>query len=141
MTSLYLAGPMRGYRYYNFSTFLQAAEDLRRDGLEVVSPAELDLAEGFNPTLSMEAQGFSRDEAMRRDIQALLTVHAVGFLPGSGASPGARAEFVVAQALGLVVGTVDPYWSAAGVRWGLHPASYAQLEYWLDEDALAAPAV
>lgn len=136
MTIIYLAGPMRGYRYYNFLAFQTAADDLRLDGFVVVSPAELDLAEGLDPMYPMEEQGFSREEAMRRDIRAILNVHGMGFLPGSGASPGARAEFEIAKALGLLVGLVEPRWDHLAVRWEFVPRSYAQIEDWMDGETV-----
>ncbi len=42
-TKLYLAGPMRGIKDYNFPTFMEMAKRLRSMGLQVWNPAERDI--------------------------------------------------------------------------------------------------
>lgn len=44
---LYLAGPMRGHDNFNFPAFWDAARVLRERGHEIVSPAEIDVEEGY----------------------------------------------------------------------------------------------
>ena len=47
-TRLYLAGPMRGYKDFNFPAFIEATKKLREAGYIVSCPAEMDRADGFN---------------------------------------------------------------------------------------------
>jgi hypothetical protein len=101
----YLAGPMRGYEDLNFPAFHEAAKHLRDVvGWDVVNPAEMDLALGFDPTV--ESFTFTLDDwfsAMRRDIAVLLEprVDRIVFLPGWRDSRGANVERIVAEAIGL----------------------------------------
>lgn len=46
---IYIAGPMRGHKFYNFPHFDAAEERLRRLGYDVVNPAALDRARGIHP--------------------------------------------------------------------------------------------
>jgi hypothetical protein len=105
---LYIAGPMRGYPRYNFDAFDEAQWTLEDAGHEVISPAQLDRDLGFDPDKTLEEQGFSVEEAMRRDVHAILEVDGVALLPGWEQSQGARTERTVAQALGLAIYEFDP---------------------------------
>jgi hypothetical protein len=89
---------MRGHYYYNFPAFLDAAEKLRVAGYTVLSPAEHDLQEGFDPGRPMEEQGFDLREALRWDVAAVLRSDLLVFLPGWALSKGATAEYYVARA-------------------------------------------
>lgn len=110
---VYLAGPMRGRPLYNFPAFHAAARALRRLGVEVLSPAEDDLADGFVPTEGMDtatpttfADNFTEEDfhaAMRRDLLTVLSVDAVVVLPGWEGSTGATAEVFVADIVGTQV--------------------------------------
>lgn len=42
MTTVYLAGPMSGYENHNYAAFKEATEKLRKLGLRVESPHEID---------------------------------------------------------------------------------------------------
>jgi hypothetical protein len=107
----YIAGPMRSIKLYNFPAFDAAAKDLRANGIEVVSPAELDRNEaGFDPTKlpddwdwSTLPEDFCLRHAAARDLAAILTCDAIHLLPGWQDSKGARAERAVAEWLGLGV--------------------------------------
>lgn len=108
MMRTYLAGPMRGYHLLNFPAFDSAAADLRRHGLTVVSPAELDRAAGFDPAhlpkdWDWTALPFPLRLAVERDLAAILKCDAIHLLPGWQESIGARAEKAVAEWLGLAV--------------------------------------
>ena len=99
----YLAGPMRGYKSFNFPAFHEAAKHLRSVvGWDVVSPAEMDLELGFNPN----TQRFGLNDfylAMRRDLAAILEpkIDRIVFLPKWEASRGANVERTIGEAIGL----------------------------------------
>lgn len=106
----YCAGPMRNITHYNFGAFDAAASELRSAGWEVVNPADFDREMGFDPmTLpddfdwSELPEGFDMAEIVRRDIKALSECDAIYLLRGWHRSKGARAEFAVAEWLGLMV--------------------------------------
>lgn len=98
---LYVAGPMRGYELFNFPAFAEATEKLRAAGYEVVSPAEEDVKRGFDPAVSMDFNEAMYHEAMRRDIELVLSVDGVALLHGWRKSTGANVEHDVARAIGL----------------------------------------
>lgn len=104
---VYVAGPMRGYDLWNFPAFDAASEQLRQWGHEVISPAELDRAIGFDEYTGVLPEGFI-EGALRRDIEALLKVQAVVLLPGWRASSGVAIELTVARALGLDLFELHP---------------------------------
>jgi hypothetical protein len=99
----YLAGPMRGHDLFNFPAFDSAAEWLREDGYEVISPAELDREVGFDPAIDSDVDDDFLAGAMRRDVTALTQVDGVVLLPGWEGSTGTRFELTVARAMGLPV--------------------------------------
>jgi len=111
-TRVYLAGPMRGYKYYNFPAFHKIANELRTFWAEVVSPAELDVLDGYDPMTLPEDNDWNKfpsdfpmtfDECVSRDIQHLLTCDTIYLLKGWEESKGARAELAVAKWRGLDV--------------------------------------
>jgi hypothetical protein len=103
----YLAGPMRGHFLMNFPAFDAAAADLRASGIDVISPADLDRAAGFDPTNLPKDWDWSRlpegmlREVAERDLAAVLICDSIHLLPGWQESKGARAERAVAEWLGL----------------------------------------
>lgn len=99
---------MRGYKLLNFPAFDSAAFDLRSQGIEVVSPADLDRAAGFDPVnlpdgWDWNALPFPLLHAVERDLSAILKCDAIHLLPGWQDSRGARAERAVAEWIGLGV--------------------------------------
>ena len=108
----YIAGPMRGFKAFNFPAFFGAAEHLRAIGAEVFSPAERDLEfykengidvmeqEGTNEELA--AMDFDLREAFASDTEFICrkATH-IYMLPGWSRSTGATAERALAIALGL----------------------------------------
>lgn len=98
---LYLAGPMRGYEFYNFNEFERAAGSLRAYGFAVVSPHELDIEGGFDPRVT----GMNRDKptlevCMARDLAAVAECDAVVLLEGWEKSEGTDIEITVARKMG-----------------------------------------
>jgi hypothetical protein len=81
---------MTGLPELNFPVFNAAAAELRRLGLVVVNPAEI------NPDAGMSWQA-----CMRADIKALCDCDMVALLEGWERSSGAQLELHVAHRLGL----------------------------------------
>ena len=108
--TIYIAGPMRGYKHYNFPAFDAARDRLIVAGFDVISPADLDREAGhhFNDVpedydWSTVPASFSLLAAVRRDLDAILRSNAICMLPGWENSKGATAELAVARWLGLTV--------------------------------------
>ena len=98
---IYLSGPMTGLPKLNFPAFNAAARLLRREGFEVVNPAEI------NPDAALDWHS-----CMRADIKALCDCNALALLPGWQNSKGAHLELHIAHRLGLEIGTVDEFVSS-----------------------------
>ena len=118
---IYLAGPMRGLPMFNFPAFMQAAMALRDLGHFVDSPAERDVAIGFNAGLPLEhpdnIEAFDLGEAFEWDFGAILKADAMVVLPNWHDSKGVQAEMVLAMAL-----TRDIFeWVNDGSVWNLRP--------------------
>lgn len=114
--NVYLAGPMRGYKDFNFPAFMAAAVWLRSHGHTVFNPAEKDLerdkTEGRKPTWqsedgdikAAEAKGFDRRTAITDDLMYIINqADAIALLPGWQKSKGANAEYWTAEFLDLQV--------------------------------------
>ena len=105
---IYLAGPMQGYKDFNFPAFMEDAGKLREQGHSVFNPAERDVeAHGQTFTSAtgdlkdIKHNGFSLREALYHDTKFIcLEAEAIALLPGWEKSNGARAEHALAVALG-----------------------------------------
>ena len=115
---IYIAGPMRGKKWFNFPDFDWAKESLERAGWEVISPADLDREIGFDVASlppdtdwsDVSKLGFDLKAAIQRDVAAILNCDAIFMLHGWSESRGAKAEKAVAEWLGLMVfNQVDGY--------------------------------
>ena len=93
--SVYISGPMTGYRKFNAPAFAKCTAALRELGYAVCSPSETDQILG---TLTHE-------EYLRFDFARVLEADFVVALEGWQYSDGARAELVVAARIGI------PIWS------------------------------
>lgn len=97
---IYIAGKMTGVIEFNFPAFDAARDMLLARGWDVVSPADLDRAVGFDPTLFADDLTVDKeflDLAMRRDIRELLECDAIYMLCGWETSTGANAELALAK--------------------------------------------
>ncbi len=106
--TFYIAGPMRGIPQLNFPLFDAIARVAREQGLEVISPAELDRANGIDPVtdpdsvLRVQATDPNLNQTIaRRDCTAILNLQkdrgdGLILLPGWEKSIGARAEVALA---------------------------------------------
>lgn len=111
MTSLYVAGPMTGYPEWNFPAFAEAARDLRAHGFEVVSPHEIDLEGGFDP--SGDGAGFDLRAALERDVEEVLKADGLALLEGWQESSGAVVEVLTAGSAGTPAHPVREWLQAA----------------------------
>ena len=112
--SLYIAGPMRGRPDFNFPAFHRANAFLTDAGHKPISPADHDLANGFDPTgmtghEDLTELGFDLKDALTWDLAQVANVDGVAVLPGWENSSGARAEVALAHALGTPVASVEEW--------------------------------
>lgn len=77
---LYLIGKMRGEPQWGFPAFDAAKEALVAQGFDVISPADLDRAAGFDGNATAMPANFLCD-AMKRDLTALIDCDGVALLP------------------------------------------------------------
>jgi hypothetical protein len=120
MTTVYIAGPMRGIRHFNFPAFDAARDRLKGDGWKPISPADLDRAIGFDEKAfpddydwrDLGEIGFNLSDAVSRDVEQIQRCNAIFMLNGWEKSKGATAEKAIAEWLGLEV----MYEATYGVR-------------------------
>lgn len=115
---IYLSGPMRGIKDFNFSAFDAAAKYLRSHGHTVFNPAEKDREHDpvgitwKSETGSIEAAeqvGFDRRKAIRADLDYIIDqADAIALLPGWDTSKGAQTELWLARFLDLVEWHLSP---------------------------------
>lgn len=108
---VYIAGPMRGKKDFNFPAFNDAKERGEALGFVVISPADLDRAQDGEKAAISELPNWGGSIAgnvkkyVMRDVNVLLSFtpekDAIALLPGWERSVGARAEASVAQWLKL----------------------------------------
>ena len=95
---IYIAGPMRGYREYNFEAFHAADESLRNRGWDTINPAKIDIDDGFDPkTPQHELTGKDLEDFIVRDIHLVLSADAIAVLPGWEKSRGVAVEVAIAK--------------------------------------------
>jgi hypothetical protein len=99
---VYLAGPMSNIPQFNFPAFYAAAEELRRNGFEVVSPAELDDTEDSGVAMASKSGDpksakRSWGDFLARDVKLLADtgIQGIVFLPNWQDSKGAKLEAFV----------------------------------------------
>lgn len=100
---VYLAGPMNGYKDYNFDAFIIAARELREKGYAVFSPAENDFILYGNDFLQ-HPERFNPRESMADDLYWISKyADAIALLPGWEKSRGTNVELTTAKYLGLEI--------------------------------------
>lgn len=111
---LYIAGPMRGIKDFNFPAFYEVERCLQMLGHEAFNPARRDEEKyGEYVTKSdtgseaeAESKGFSLREALAADCKWIAEqADGIVVLPGWEASKGAQAETALGRALGLPIFT------------------------------------
>lgn len=124
--TIYIAGPMRGYKYYNFPAFDKWQEYFESQGYEVINPAELDRMHGFDPYCLPEdydwnqipdETGFSFTECVKRDAEAVLESDVLFLLDGWEDSKGANAEKALAEWAGREIWYEDDFSACNGEVW------------------------
>lgn len=103
---IYLAGPMRGHHHYNFPSFDSAAKQLRAHGHTIMSPADMDRADGFDETRDT-LESFDLEAAIFRDLRAVIDTDCTCLLPGWETSQGATLERQFAMIFQKQVRTLD----------------------------------
>lgn len=110
--AVYIAGPMRGYKHFNFPAFDAMQDELSAFGYEIYNPATMDREAGFDPMELPEdfdwedgicSIPFSMSDAIKRDIAAINKCQYIVMLRGWKKSKGARAEKAMAEWMGLEV--------------------------------------
>jgi hypothetical protein len=112
MSTVYIAGKMRGIPYYNFPAFDSMRDRLLALGYNVISPADGDRDAGFDPTgmppdsdWTAIPEGFDFGDCFDRCVAAVKRCDVILLMNGWRRSRGARAE----HALGVWQGKVVLY--------------------------------
>ena len=103
---IYIAGPMTGYKNYNFDSFDDAAALLRSRCWKVINPADLDrIYEGWDtyPPEDLVIDARFKVRVMRRDLDAIMECDAIYFLKGWEQSAGVKVERALAKFLQLAM--------------------------------------
>jgi hypothetical protein len=103
--TLYLSGPMRGYRNFNFDLFHEVAAALRARGHFIFNPAEHDenvypnirTWKGFESGDTALCPQFNLPHSLAWDFARILDSEGIALLPGWHLSTGAQAERFVAE--------------------------------------------
>jgi nucleoside 2-deoxyribosyltransferase len=101
---VYIAGPMRGYKNFNFDAFDAARAEVSALGYHPISPADMDrLYEGWGkyPPADFVPTKEDRIRFMRRDLAAIEESDAIYLLEGFEDSTGALDEMTHADFIGL----------------------------------------
>ncbi len=108
---VYVSGPMRGHRKFNFPIFDEVTAFLREQGMTVFSPAEHDRETqpgierwpGFEAGDEKQCPLFDYATAMQWDLARIAESEAIVLLPGWETSTGAKIERFVAEHTGSLI--------------------------------------
>lgn len=101
--TVYLSGPMTGIPEFNRPAFVEAADELRQKGYEVLVPGDGEVYDDIE-LISMATTRHKREAYLSRDIDLIQeAADFVVLLPGWDRSEGAKLEVAVAQAIGIPV--------------------------------------
>jgi hypothetical protein len=126
---------MSGIRQFNYPAFIKAAEELRRAGYDVVSPAELDDPRDREAALASpdgamlqysNGTGKTWGDFLARDVKLLADdgVEAIVVLDGWSTSRGARLETFVGHLRGMDVMRFERFF---GGSWTLMQVPLSEL--------------
>jgi len=108
MTTVYIAGPMRGKEYYNAHEFNRAEKALKAKGFEVINPVANDKERGVDLVALPDSTDWTSlpPAASLRNIAmdcclGVIDSDAIYLLDGWQGSRGAQAEAALAKWLGL----------------------------------------
>lgn len=106
--AVYLAGPMTGFQDHNFPAFDRARDVWLSKGWIVISPADIDRADGVESGVDAEYTPSEHRDFAFRDFHAIHALRAewgegIVLLPGWERSAGAAAEFFLARWMQLRV--------------------------------------
>ncbi len=127
---IYIAGPMTGIPQFNVPFFDRVATELRAQGYDVVSPAELDSPEMRKAALASSDGALAPlekttketwGEVLARDVRVLSDhgIEGIVLLPGWEKSRGANLEATVGLLNGLKFFTYDDFLTPVGSRFVL----------------------
>lgn len=111
--TVYVCGPMRGCKQYNFPAFFCASAMLVLWGYTPVNPAAMDILDGHahynhNSGDVILENSFTMERALRRDFEAILErCDAIVVLQGWEKSEGAQKEVAFATSVGIPVFSFD----------------------------------
>lgn len=106
----YIAGPMRGYEYYNYKEFERVEDILKCFGFDVINPHRIDQLNGIdvlslpeNTNWNLIPQNLNMKQTIIDDITAILSCTDMFMLDNWRNSVGATAENKVAIWAGLTI--------------------------------------
>lgn len=108
MSTFYIAGPMDGYPQRNYPAFHKAGEELKKNDIEVLSPAHDEFGRPLKPPHPDEEHLWKEhlhlwQEQLRESLKKLLLCDGVYMLKGWETSPGAGLEYRTALTLGMTI--------------------------------------
>jgi hypothetical protein len=113
---IYVAGPMRGYKNFNFEAFDSLSAYIDECGDDPINPAEHDREvypdietwEGFAAGDIGKCPKFVLADALRWDLEQVCKADAIALLPGWEKSSGANHERYMAEVTGCMIYLATP---------------------------------